>query len=69
MFYKELFSSQRKNALPGTTIKIEIGKLLAGSREIIMAGYHNSNVSMLKNMTYEKLNQQVEDLLRENSYY
>ena len=56
MFYKELFSCQRRNVAPGTSIKIEIGKLLAGSREIIMAGYHNSNVSMLKNMTYEKLN-------------
>jgi hypothetical protein len=55
----------------GMKMKLEIGKLITCSRDLIFANGNNvsSNISILKNTTYEKLNQQMEDLLRENGYY
>ena len=55
----------------GVRMKVEIGKLITCSRDPIFdsGGNQASNISILKNTTYEKLNQQMEDLLRENGYY
>ena len=52
-------------------IKSEINKLHSCSREIISAGgsLHQANESVMKKLTYEKLNQQIEDLLKDHNYY
>ena len=59
-FYHNLFGREAKGK-NGTLLKIELGKLHAASREIIaigqeFSGMHSSNVSILKGITYEKMN-------------
>lgn len=52
-------------------MKVEISKLITGSRDKIFSHVPagpNSNISILKNLTYEKLNQHIEDLLKEHNY-
>ena len=59
---KERSNSKKKaKGKNGTLLKIELGKLHAASREIIaigqeFSGMHSSNVSILKGITYEKMN-------------
>ena len=48
----------------GHTIKIEVGKLVSGSRELVGVGGE-----VVRKITYEELAHVIEDLLRENGYY
>ena len=57
-FYRAMFS-QGAN---GATIKTELLKLQNGSRDILTVASTNT---CLKNMTYESLNQAIDDVLRE----
>ena len=60
-FYKEIFCHSQRDAMgrSGHIIKVEINKLHACSREIISCGggVHQGNATVLRNITYEKLNQ------------
>lgn len=69
-FNKMLFQKTHKDTYGqnGQLVKAEVNKLHSCSREnISLAG--DAHNSIFRNLTYEKLNQQIEDLLKEHNFY